>query len=90
MTGGTLPAKAWLKAPCGWTAVVRKVLPLLELGLQVWPDDLPLTRVQRRGPGGPRQDGTGLKQIQAFVARHPDSGCPHELILLLVKAKRIR
>ena len=43
MTGGTLPAKAWLEGAL-WLDSRRseKVLPLLELGLQVWPDDLPL------------------------------------------------
>ena len=42
MTGGTLPAKAWLEGAL-WLDSRRseRVLPLLELGLQVWPDDLP-------------------------------------------------
>ena len=87
MTGGTLPAKAWLEGAL-WLDSRRseRVLPLLELGLQVWPDDLPLNLFSAEALGKTKQ---GLEQIQAFVARHPDSlDARMELILLLVKAKR--
>lgn len=90
MTGGTLPAKAWLEGAL-WLDSRRseKVLPLLELGLQVWPDDLPLNLFSAEALAAHGKTEQGLKQIQAFVARHPDSlDARMELILLLVKAKR--
>ena len=90
MTGGTLPAKAWLEGAL-WLDSRRseKVLPLLELGLQVWPDDLPLNLFSAEALAAHGKTEQGLEQIQAFVARHPDSlDARMELILLLVKAKR--
>ncbi|WP_304037913.1 tetratricopeptide repeat protein [Desulfovibrio piger] len=86
MTGGTLPAKAWLEGAL-WLDSRRseKVLPLLELGLQVWP--LNLFSAEALAAHGKTEQG--LEQIRAFVARHPDSlDARMELILLLVKAKR--
>lgn len=90
MTGGTLPAKAWLEGAL-WLDSRRseKVLPLLELGLQVWPDDLPLNLFSAEALAAHGKTEQGLEQIRAFVARHPDSlDARMELILLLVKAKR--
>lgn len=90
MTGGTLPAKAWLEGAL-WLDSRRseRVLPLLELGLQVWPDDLPLNLFSAEALAAHGKTEQGLEQIQAFVARHPDSlDARMELILLLVKAKR--
>ena len=90
MTGGTLPAKAWLEGAL-WLDSRRseKVLPLLELCLQVWPDDLPLNLFSAEALAAHGKTEQGLEQIQAFVARHPDSlDARMELILLLVKAKR--
>ena len=90
MTGGTLPAKAWLEGAL-WLDSRRseRVLPLLELGLQVWPDDLPLNLFSAEALAAHGKTKQGLEQIQAFVARHPDSlDARMELILLLVKAKR--
>ena len=90
MTGGTLPAKAWLEGAL-WLDSRRseKVLPLLELGLQVWPDDLPLNLFSAEALAAHGKTEQGLEQIRVFVARHPDSlDARMELILLLVKAKR--
>lgn len=90
MTGGTLPAKAWLEGAL-WLDSRRseRVLPLLELGLQVWPDDLPLNLFSAEALAAHGKTKQGLEQIRAFVARHPDSlDARMELILLLVKAKR--
>lgn len=90
MTGGTLPAKAWLEGAL-WLDSRRseRVLPLLELGLQVWPDDLPLNLFSAEALAAHGKTEQGLEQIRAFVARHPDSlDARMELILLLVKAKR--
>lgn len=90
MTGGTLPAKAWLEGAL-WLDSRRseRVLPLLELGLQVWPDDLPLNLFSAEALAAHDKTEQGLEQIRAFVARHPDSlDARMELILLLVKAKR--
>ncbi|MDY5430107.1 tetratricopeptide repeat protein [Desulfovibrio sp.] len=90
MTGGTLPAKAWLEGAL-WLDSRRseKVLPLLELGLQVWPDDLPLNLFSAEALAAHDKTEQGLEQIRVFVARHPDSlDARMELILLLVKAKR--
>ena len=90
MTGGSLPAKAWLEGAL-WLDSRRseKVLPLLELGLQVWPDDLPLNLFSAEALAAHGKTEQGLEQIRAFVARHPDSlDARMELILLLVKAKR--
>ena len=69
MTGGTLPAKAWLEGAL-WLDSRRseRVLPLLELGQSV----------QCRGPGGPRQDETGPGPdpgLRGAASRLP--GCPH-------------
>ena len=90
MTGGTLPAKAWLEGAL-WLDSRRseRVLPLLELGLQVWPDDLPLNLFSAEALAAHGKTEQGLEQIRVFVARHPDSlDARMELILLLVKAKR--
>ncbi|WP_308598260.1 tetratricopeptide repeat protein [uncultured Desulfovibrio sp.] len=90
MTGGTLPAKAWLEGAL-WLDSRRseKVLSLLELGLQVWPDDLPLNLFSAEALAAHGKTEQSLEQIQAFVSRHPDSlDARMELILLLVKAKR--
>lgn len=90
MTGGTLPAKAWLEGAL-WLDSRRseRVLPLLELGLQVWPDDLPLNLFSAEALAAHGKTKQGLEQIRVFVARHPDSlDARMELILLLVKAKR--
>ena len=90
MTGGTLPPKAWLEGAL-WldSRHSEKVLSLLALGLQVWPDDLPLNLFNAEALAAHGKAEQGLEQIQAFVTRHPDSlDARMELILLLVKAKR--
>ena len=76
MTGGTLPAKAWLEGAL-WLDSRRseRVLPLLELGLAR--RSAPQS-VQCRGPGGPRQDETGPGTdpgLRGAASRLP--GCPH-------------
>ena len=67
MTGGTLPAKAWLEGAL-WLDSRRseKVLPLLELGLQVWPDDLPLNLFSAEALAAHGKTEQGLEQIRAF------------------------
>lgn len=89
MTGGTLPAKAWLEGAL-WldSRHSDKVLPLLELGLQVWPDDLALNLFNAETLAAHDQAEQAMERIQAYVARHPDSlDARLELILLLVKTK---
>lgn len=90
MTGGTLPARAWLEGAL-WLDSRRseKVLALLELGLRVWPDDMALNLFSAEALAAHGRAEQGLEQIQAFVTRHPDSlDARMELILLLVKTKR--
>lgn len=90
MTGGTIPARAWLEGAL-WldSRHSEKVLALLELGLQVWPDDMPLNLFSAEALAAHGRAEQGLEQMQAFVARHPDSlDARMELILLLVKTKR--
>lgn len=87
---GNAPANIWLDGGVWLVSRKSTSAPVyLEQALQAWPEDLSLNLLFAEALGEHGMADRGVRQMRAFLERHPDSlDAKLELALLLVKDKQ--